>query len=152
MYGSFRKEEDRPGRAAVAAESTAGVLTLGNMYASYRPKIRCKVWLLLCIHIPRSRYIRYSPLSSCTSRAVRIDGSNSTATFTMFDTKFLVFDTRFLVFTTKPIMFLTVHVVRAGDEMRSAVRSGTTEFSSTITRTIPAWIRPLCTRYPESAS
>ena len=27
-----------------------------NMYTQFRPKIRCKLWLLLCIHIPRSRY------------------------------------------------------------------------------------------------
>ena len=27
-----------------------------NMYTQFRPKIRCKLWLLLCIHIHRSRY------------------------------------------------------------------------------------------------
>ena len=28
-----------------------------NMYTQFRPIIRGKLWLLLCIHIPRSRYL-----------------------------------------------------------------------------------------------
>ena len=38
----------------------AGVPTPGNMYRQFRPRIRCKLWLLLCIHIHWSRYERLS--------------------------------------------------------------------------------------------
>ena len=108
-------------------DAVAYVPTPVNMYTQFRPRIRGKLWLFLCVHVHRSRvYVSEARSTRYFRSSANLVAISDSASFTITPTKvrrfwftihrfehtiprfqhnFLVFDTKFIVFTHPLLVF-----------------------------------------------